>query len=197
MDESFLNLYLKFFFVLTPFFVTSVFLTMTQEFSSHQRKMTAVRVTVAVIVICLVLLFFGNFIFKIFGITIDAFRIGAGALLFLSAVSLVRGSATGQEKGPSEDIAVVPLAIPVIVGPATVGVLLIMGAETNSAHRLILAISALVSAICTVGFFLYISGLLDRWLGTRGLLIMSKVTGLILSSMAAQMIFTGVKHFLK
>jgi multiple antibiotic resistance protein len=197
MDKSFINLYLKFFFVLTPFFVTSVFLTMTQDFSSRQRKMTALRVTIAVIVICLVLLFFGNFIFKVFGITIDAFRIGAGALLFLSAVSLVRGSSVAQEKETSYDIAVVPLAIPVIVGPATVGVLLIMGAETTSADMMFKAIFALISAIFTVGLLLYISGLLDRWLGKRGLLIMSKVTGLILASMAAQMIFTGIRHFLK
>jgi len=59
------------------------------------------------------------------------------------------------------------------------------------------AIFALISAIFTVGLLLYISGLLDRWLGRRGLLIMSKVTGLILASMAAQMIFTGIQHFLK
>ncbi|NLE29349.1 MAG: MarC family protein, partial [Phycisphaerae bacterium] len=90
--QAFLNLYLKFFFVLTPFFVTSMFLTMTKDFDSPQRRKIALRVMLAVITICFTLYLFGDYIFTVFGITIDAFRVGAGALLFLSAVSLIQGS---------------------------------------------------------------------------------------------------------
>jgi multiple antibiotic resistance protein len=196
MDQSFLNLYLKLFFILTPFFVTTIFLTMTKDFNERQRRRTAIRVTFAVIVICLILFFFGNYIFNIFGITIDAFRIGAGALLFLSAVGLVRSNTITHVLESSEDISVVPLAIPVTVGPATVGVLLIMGGETTSTEHKLLTIAALVTAILTVGLLLFLSSKLERWLGKRGLTILSKITGLILASMAAQMIFTGIKNFL-
>lgn len=198
MDQSFLNIYLKLFFVLTPFFVTTIFLTLTKDFDKGQRHRTAIRVTLAVVVICLVLFFFGGYIFHIFGITIDAFRVGAGVLLFLSAIGLVQGSSTNNFQKPSEDIAVVPLAIPVTVGPATIGVLLIMGSETASStsHR-ILAISALVAAILTVGLILYLASQMERWLGRQGLTILSKITGLILASMAAQMIFVGAKNLLK
>jgi multiple antibiotic resistance protein len=196
MAQSFLNLYLKLFFILTPFFVTTIFLTMTKDFDKRQRRYTAIRVTVAVIAICLVLFFFGNYIFNIFGITIDAFRIGAGTLLFLSAVSLVQGNSANQAQELSEDITIVPLAIPITVGPATVGVLLIMGGETTSTANKLLSITALISAILTMGLLLYLASQLERWLGKRGLNILSKITGLILASMAAQMIFTGIKHFL-
>jgi multiple antibiotic resistance protein len=196
-SQLFLNLYLKFFFVLTPFFVTSVFMTMTKDYEVHHRRRIAVRVTFAVVVTCFTLYLFGDYIFNIFGITIDAFRVGAGALLFLSAVALIHGSAARPADSAMEDVSVVPLAIPVTVGPATTGVLLIMGAEANGFGEKIFTMSALLCSILTVGVLLYLSGKLERWLGIRGLAILSKVTGLVLSSMAAQMIFVGAKNLLK
>lgn len=195
--QAFLNLYLKFFFVLTPFFVTSMFLTMTKDFDSPQRRKIALRVMLAVITICFTLYLFGDYIFTVFGITIDAFRVGAGALLFLSAVSLIQGSVSRSSGSAMEDVSVVPLAIPITVGPATVGVLLIMSGEAHGFSEKILTLSALLAAIFSVGILLYLSGQLERWLGTRGLAILSKITGLILASMAAQMIFTGAKNLLK
>ena len=61
------------------------------------------------------------------GITLDGFRIGAGSLLFLSAVSLVGGNRSSHDVAPDVDFAVVPLAIPITVGPASIGTLLILG----------------------------------------------------------------------
>jgi multiple antibiotic resistance protein len=195
--QVFLNLYLKFFFVLTPFFVTSVFLTMTKDYDPHHRRKIAFRVVLAVVVICFTLYLFGDYIFNVFGITIDAFRVGAGALLFLSAVSLIQGSISRPTGAEMEDFSVVPLAIPVTVGPATTGVLLVMGGEAEGFSEKIFTMTALLAAILTVGMLLYLSAKLERWLGTRGLAILSKITGLILSSMAAQMIFVGAKNLLK
>ncbi len=85
--EIFISTFLKIFFLMTPFFVLTMFLTMTQDATIRQRKALAVKVTISVTIISLILLFFGKYIFSIFGITLDAFRIGAGALLFLTAVS--------------------------------------------------------------------------------------------------------------
>ena len=105
------------FFLLTPVFVFSVFLSLTQEFSAAQRRTVAAWLTFDVMLICFALYFLGNAIFSVFGITLDAF--GAGVLLFLSAVDLVRGNEPSiQKKGPG-GITVVPLAIPITIGPAT------------------------------------------------------------------------------
>ena len=107
------------FFLLTPVFVLSVFLSLTQEISAAQRRTVTAWLTFDVILICFALYFLGNAIFSVFGITLDAFRIGAGVLLFLSAVDLVRGNEPSiQKKGPG-GITVVPLAIPITIGPAT------------------------------------------------------------------------------
>ena len=84
-------LFVKFFFLLTPPFVMSAFLSVTKDNTIQERNTLAIWITLWILIISGVLLFFGGFIFKIFGITLDAFRIGTGALLFLTAVSLVRG----------------------------------------------------------------------------------------------------------
>lgn len=183
---------------MTPFFVLSVFLTMTQDAVQRDKNSLAIKVTISVIVSCLVLLFFGKYIFAIFGITLDAFRIGAGALLFLTAIELVSGTKNKQEVNDKSihDLAVVPLAIPVIIGPGTIGVLLVMGAEFNTISKLTTGSLALVLAVVTIGLMLYLSSHIEKIVGGKGLLVISKITGLFLAALSAQIIFTGVKNFL-
>ena len=194
---DFITVWLKFFFILTPFFALSLFLVMTRTLSPALKAKLALRVTGAVILTCLILYFFGNYIFSVFGITLDAFRIGAGTILFLSAVDLVRGAKGGQGEEDDGDIAVVPLAIPVIVGPGTTGALLVMGAETTDMHTRLIGYGALLSAVLCVMILLLLSTQIEKLIGQRGLSILSKLTGLVVSAIAAQMIFTGIKNFLK
>lgn len=198
MLELFIATFLKMFFIMTPFFVLSVFLTITSDATTKEKKTLAIKVTLSVIILCLVLVFFGKHIFAVFGITLDAFRIGAGALLFLTAVDLIKGSKDGQKVDASnlQDLAVVPLAIPITVGPGTIGILLVMGAGFKSAMDLVLGSFALVCAVALIGFMLYFSHIIKKVVGKQGLLVVSKITGLFLAALSAQTIFTGVKNFL-
>jgi multiple antibiotic resistance protein len=202
MLTLFTQVYLKFFFLFTPFFVITTFLALTREHGERERRAVALKVTGAVVVIAFGLYLFGKHLFDVFGITLDAFRIGAGGLLFLSAVSLVQGGQGGQGPGArqeasrQDDIAVVPLALPVIVGPATTGALLVMAAETTTPADIAASCAALLAAVLSVGGLLYVSGTIERIVGARGLVILSKLTGLILASIAAQLVFTGVRNFL-
>jgi multiple antibiotic resistance protein len=195
--SEFFTVWIKFFFILTPFFALSFFLVMTRKMKSAEKARLAFRVTLAVIITCSVLYFFGNYIFSIFGITLDAFRIGAGAILFLSAVDLVRGAKSSLAKDDGGDIAVVPLAIPVIVGPGTTGALLVMGAETTEIHTRLLGCGSLLFAVFCVMILLLLASPIEKLIGQRGLTILSKLTGLVVSAIAAQMIFTGIQNFLK
>ena len=196
--EFFISTFLKMFFIMTPFFVLSVFLTVTQEESISQRKKLAIKVTISVIIMVLVLLFFGQHIFAILGITLDAFKIGAGALLFLTAIELVKGNKESTKVGDKDimQLAVVPLALPITIGPGTIGVLLVMGAELDSFSKLVIGSSALLTAILLIGTMLYLSSLIEKFIGKEGLLIISKVTGLFLAALSAQIMFTGIKGFL-
>lgn len=143
-----------------------------------------------------VIYLFGKYIFLLFGITLDAFRIGAGTILFLSALSMITDSNNTSTQGADRNIAVVPLALPVTVGPGVIGVLLVTGAEAGSyIEKLIIGI-ALFLAVVSVGVILYLSTGVKRLIGEQGLIILPKITGLFVSAIAAQMIFTGIQNFL-
>ena len=197
--DIFISTFLKMFFIMTSFFVLSVFLTLTQDATPKEKKALAIKVTISVIIASLILLFFGKHIFSVFGITLDAFRIGAGALLFLTAVELVKGSKDGAKASDKDisQLAVVPLAIPVTIGPGTIGILLVMGATFESKASLIMGSLALVSAVVVIGLMLYTSTVFERLIGKQGLLVISKITGLFLAALSAQIVFTGIKGFLE
>ena len=197
MDLLF-STFLKMFFIMTPFFVLSVFLTVTNEATLKESRTLAVKVTISVIVTCLVLLFFGKHIFSVFGITLDAFRIGAGALLFLTAVDLIRGSKDGQKIDAANlhELAVVPLAIPIIIGPGAIGVLMVFGADFKTGSQMALGSLGIVFAVVLVGVMLYFSNIINKVVGKQGLQIISKIIGLFLAALSAQIIFTGIKNFL-
>lgn len=196
MITLFVNVFLKIFMIFTPFFVLSAFLSLTKDDSQSERQRVAIKVALAVAVICFVLFWFGTYIFALFGITLDAFRIGAGAVLFLSAVAMIQGKAAVAPQQSRDDVAVVPLAIPITVGPGTIGALLVMGADLGSVTEKITASLALMCAVVAVGCLLFAAGRLEKVIGQQGLTILTKLTGLFVSAIAAQIFFTGLKNFL-
>jgi multiple antibiotic resistance protein len=196
MLSLFINTFIKFFFLLTPFFLLTTFLSMTKEMDGGTRRKIALKSTLSIIVVCLLLFFIGNQIFAVFGITLNSFRIGTGILLLISAATLVLGPKGEQVQDQGNEIAVVPLAIPVAVGPATTGALLVMGGELERPADIAVSIAAIVTAVLCVGLFMYASGFIERVLKKQWLTILSKVTGLILAALASQMIMTGVTGFL-
>lgn len=196
--SEFFAVFVKFFFILTPFFIIAVFLAMTENETVEVRHALAVRITIAVVIISLILFFAGMTIFTTLGITVDAFRIGAGALLFLSGVSLVNGKLELPDaKRSIMDLAVVPLAIPVTLGPGSVGALVVMSTETTSLTARLLTALAIVVASLAVGVLLYLSAEIKRLIGRSGISMLSKLTGLILAALSSHMMFTGIAAYLK
>lgn len=202
MLNLFVRTYVTLFFLLTPFFVISTFLSMTACMAPLRRRRVAVRTILAVIFFTLTIYTFGNHIFAVLGITLDSFRIGAGALLFLSAVALVGGRIDDRMPSENEDIAVVPLAMPITVGPGTTGALLVLGADVSrnfggDKFSQVVAVGALLAAVLSVGLMLYIAARADKFISPRIMSVLTKLTGLVLASLAAQLVFTGVRNFLK
>ncbi|MCA1980276.1 MAG: MarC family protein, partial [Calditerrivibrio sp.] len=124
---------------------------------------------------------------------IDAFRVGAGALLFLSAVSIVKGD-IGEQSGSSSDVAVVPLAIPVTVGPGTIGMLLVLSGDMVGLNDRLIATVAMVTASLLLGFMLSIAVQIEKIIGSKGISILSKITGLFVASVASHLIIVGIKN---
>ena len=197
MVALFTETLVKYFFLTTPFFALSMFLAMTPDLTTRERANLANRVGIAAWIITVILFAFGQVIFRVFGINVDAFRIGAGALLFLSAVSLMNPKVKPVESEMGDDIAVVPLAMPVIIGPATCGPLLVLSADIGDWMSRGVAVLSLTVALLALWGILRVGAWIEQRLGQKGIAILMRMTGLVLSALSAQMVMTGVVAFLK
>ncbi len=196
MLSELFSLYLKMLVLYGPFFVLSCFISLTRGYTVRERKKLAWKVASGVVIASVLLYLFGQSIFNVFGITIDAFRIGAGTVLFISALGMAQGSPVVQSGNVQQDVTIVPLTIPLTVGPGTIGAMLVMGAGQPHWDDKLVALLGIVLASLTVGIVLYLSDRFERLLGEQGLQIVSRLMGLFVCALAAQIIFTGVKNYL-
>ena len=190
------SVYLKMLVLYSPFFVLSCFISLTRGYTVKERKRLAWKVAIGTLISSVLLYLFGQSIFDVFGITVDAFRIGAGSVLFISALGMAQGKPAVQADNLQQDVTIVPLTIPLTVGPGTIGALLVMGVSQPHWDDKLPALLGILAASITVGLVLYLYDLFERLLGDQGLQIVSRLMGLFVCALAAQIIFTGVKNYL-
>lgn len=188
---------LKLFALMTPPAVLSAFLSGTKAYSAERKHATAMHTGVAVFLIGMILYFFGDSIFGVFGFTLDAFRIGSGVLLFLTAVSLMNETTEHPSMPVDADISVVPLAIPLCMGPASIGTVMVMGASATTLQERLVGAASLLVASVGVAALLFMAESVEKVLHKTGIAVLSKLTGLLLAAIAAQVIFTGIQSFLR
>lgn len=198
--------FVKLFFFFCPFFVLNMFLSLTEGAKVAQKRIVAIRVSYVVVIVAAISYFAGNSFLSLFGLDIEGFRIGAGILLMIMAKDLAMGSETPtaaahQRNRDLREIIVVPLGIPIIMGPACVSPIIIIGAETynNPAVNLgvfLFGFVGFIVAIIALGTMLYFSDNLERIFGKNLIRIFSKVSGVILMAIAAQMIARGFFSYL-
>lgn len=196
---KFLMLSIHILILLNPTAVLSTFLALTGDESEKNRRQIALRSSAAVVLTGIMLYFSGTVIFRIFGINIDVFRIGGGVILMVCAIQLVLGTTQKkrrtQEESGSGDIAVVPIAIPMAVGPGTSAGLIIIGMGERSLPVTAGHLGAIFLAALLLCGLLMLGTRAEKVLGRRGISIITKLTGLFLSAIAAGMILEGIKNF--
>ncbi|WNW13177.1 MarC family protein [Pseudomonas sp. DTU_2021_1001937_2_SI_NGA_ILE_001] len=190
------SVYLKMLVLYSPFFVLSCFISLSRGYSRKEQKRLAWKVALATLLSSVLLYLFGRVIFDVFGITVDAFRIGAGSVLFISALGMAQGKSAVQTDNVQQDVSIVPLTIPITVGPGTIGALLVMGVSQPHWDDKILALLGIALASFTVGLVLFMANRIERLLGDQGLQIVSRLMGLFVCALAAQIIFTGIRGYL-
>lgn len=196
--------FVKLFFLFCPFFVLNMFLSLTEHATAKDKRYVAVHVTYVVLTVAVISYFAGNTFLNLFGLDIDGFRIGAGVLLMMMAQKLALGSETPTAQATHKsvrEIIVVPLGIPIIMGPACVSPIIIIGAEALkdpnvSWFTFLFGIVGFFGAILALGTILFFAEALERIFGKNIIRIFSKVSGVILMAMAAQMIARGLFAFL-
>ena len=118
----------------------------------------AFKTSTAIFIIGVVLYLFGSNLFELFGFTLDAFRIGSGVLLMLTAVALMNDDGSQVHTKREGDISVVPLAIPLGMGPASIGAVMVMGASAEDLHEMLVGVFSLLLA--AAGMFLLLCRLM-------------------------------------
>ena len=195
---SIVGLVIRLFVLLSPFCTLSLFLACSGELDERAQRGFAARVALAVWGACVAFYLFGQAIFGFLGITLNAFRVGSGLVVFLNGLDLVRGGGLPRAKmcAGGGDMAVVPMAIPYTVGPATIGVLLLMGANVQGTRQLVVELLAITAVGVLLWFLLIFAHRLALLLKEKGLSILGKMTGMYLVAVAAQITFDGISGLL-
>jgi len=197
-----LNAFVTLFIVVDPIGVAPVFVALTAGGDADHRRRMAVRGVALGAVILYVFAWVGPSLLAALAVTLPAFRIAGGLLLFLLAVDmiLVRPSGlrttTGEEEQEARglpDISVFPLAIPLIAGPGALTslVLLVGRADGDPVHVAVLMGVLAAVLVCSLLALLF-AGWLTAWLGTTGTNVIARVLGIVLAALAVQYVLDGL-----
>ncbi|WP_108652323.1 MarC family protein [Dongshaea marina] len=183
--------------IANPISMMAIFISFASAWPKPTQKRCASKTCLIVAIILVVTSYFGSTIMTLFGIDLPSLEIGGGICLLLSSLSLMKHSATDQENHDqrSDQLAVVPLAMPIIAGPAVIASV-ILSVEHHGAlliNKSWVALACILFSL-VLWLFFYYSEYLARWLGARILTIVTQITALILISMAAKIIMTGLKQ---
>lgn len=192
------------FFIVDPLGNIPVFLAITEGRSAEERKKIAYRASLATFLILVLFAFVGEWILRLLRVTISSFQIAGGILIFIIAISMLQArrsrtrSTPREEHEPheGEDVAIFPLAIPMMSGPAaitTVMVLINLSKTITQRAMVILAIS-LTSLACY--WTLRESGRLLQVLRQTGINVLTRLMGLLLAVVAVQFVIDGIKAVL-
>ena len=193
-------------FIVDPIGVVPLFVAMTAKDSPEKCRGMALRASlVAGGVLCFFALF-GTIVFQVFGVTLAAFRVAGGLLLMLTALDMLRAQHPGtktsvaetEEGSAQEDIAIVPLAMPLLAGPGAIATVMVLMAQNGPGFQS--AVPVIASIVITM-FLAYLTlrsaHLVKRVLKQTGIAILERIFGLILAAIAVQFVFEGGRELLK
>ena len=187
--------------VVNPLGITPIFAAMTEKFSNDDQKRIAQKGILTGSIVLIVFTLLGSFIFRFYGITVEAFQIMGGVIFFRSGLRMLdaqvgRSRTTQSERDEFKDgdeLAISPIGVPLITGPGAItGVVILSGKGTSEYSILVL----LLSVIITMSLFYLIlraSNYLAKRIGIAGMRVIERMMGLILMVIAVQFIINGVE----
>ncbi len=200
--ESLLNAFVVLFVVVDPIGVALIFFTLTRDLSTSQQRKTALRGTALATVILLIFFLIGDDLLHRLNISIPAFRIAGGALLFLLAIDMVFARQSGlrstttreqEEAEHKQDVSVFPLAFPLIAGPGALTTVLLMASSAKQSLIFAGMIGILFAVLASTLLSLLLAPRIMHLLGETGTNVISRLFGLILAALAVQFIVDGIK----
>lgn len=195
MVESFLHLFITLLIIIDPFGLIPYFLALTSDFSKKQRQIIISKAIFFAFFILVIFAVFGQELLEYLSLSIASFKVAGGLLLLLIAFEMI----LGHPKPPKEkeNIALAPLAIPLLAGPAAIATIIIYTGQISGffLSKLII-IGMIFGALFLTWLILINSEHLLKILKREGSLALAKIMGLILAALAIEMIFAGAKTLL-
>ncbi|HSI22769.1 MAG TPA: MarC family protein [Methylophilaceae bacterium] len=186
--------------IVNPIGTVPIFVTATEGWSAPDRARTVRIIALTVFTVLTVAIFIGDRILEFFGISIPSFQVGGGILLLLMAISMMHGRAISDRQTTEEAqaaidheaVAIVPLSIPLLAGPGAISSIIITAEQSEGAWgHLALVIPVLVVA-ASVWAILGLSMAIANRLGAVGIIIVTRLMGLILAAMAIEFMTQGL-----
>lgn len=187
-------------FIVDPIALVPTYLVITHDQTQAQRRATARRACIAAVLLLVTFAAAGRAIFGLFGITMPAFRIAGGLILWLVAMDMLHGTRSTQE-GTAEiteatvkdDVAITPLAMPMLAGPGAISTVMVLSGQTRTATQTIVVYGSIVLALLIAWGTLRAAEWLVLRMGQTGIRVMSRLMGLLLAAIAVQFVITGVR----
>ena len=168
--------------------------------SAQRRRAIALRACLVAAGVLIAFAAFGESILGFIGITMPAFRIAGGILLFLTALDMLferrnQRRQTRGEEDDHDDPSVFPMAIPLIAGPGTIATVILLTGQQPGWEGFALVVGVML-AVLTLNFvFLLGASLIDRALGKTGIVVVTRLLGMLLAALAVQFVLDGVRGF--
>jgi len=195
-----LTIFMGLFAIMNPVANTPVFLSLTESDPDSVRRRIARRALLIAFLVVLAFCLGGSYIFQLFGITFAAFRITGGFLVFLIGFHMLQGEQSRVHNPSEEDqnldaeleVAVSPLAVPILAGPGTITTAMSFVSDGKAVSLAITAGAFLV--LCVITYLFFVGGeRIIRYIGQGGVKVVTRFMGLILAVIGTQMLVEGIK----
>ncbi len=187
------------FFIVDPLATIPAFLVMTSDDTEQKRRRMARQAAWTCFLVLTIFSLAGTLIFKIFGITLPAFKIAGGLILFLVAMDMLQARRSGTQEvteerlegATKEEVGVTPLGIPMLAGPGAISTVMVLVGQSHNWWQAIPVFAAI--AITAVASYMILAGAnkVRRFLGETGIRILMRLMGLVLTAIAVQFVMNG------
>jgi multiple antibiotic resistance protein len=189
--------FLALFPIVNPFGAVPIFFGLTSDLQHAERTRTAVKTAAYVITILIVFLFFGRFVLILFGISLPVLKIAGGLIVANTAWGMVTGSsrmtpAERNEASTKEDISLTPMAMPMLSGPGSIGVVMGLAADATSPVSYLGMVIGIAALGVVVYLFLQLGGPLVKRLGPGAAGAINRIFGFLLLAIAVQLVCDGI-----
>lgn len=204
--ELFIYIFAALFSVINPLGAIPIFVGLTQHDSKAERSRISFWTAINVFIILLISFFIGQYVLAFFGISIDALRIAGGLIILNSGFSLLTGKFS-KNRGVNKkvendaqkrnDIALTPLAIPMLAGPGSMSLLIALYQDYSEISEQIIACLAMAAVAIVIFLVMRSAHYLSRILGASGIVAISRIIGFIVIAIGVQYISSSVVNILK